>query len=80
VIPVYGFLEGDTIGLLILADEQELLAVTAAKLQAAARLRARLDGPLALFVNGHAVELEATVQQAGIKALDRLDVRRRGAR
>jgi len=79
VIPVYGFLEGDTIGLLILADEQELLAMTAAKVQAAARLRARLDGPVALFVNGRAVELDVTVQQAGLQALDRLDVRRGGA-
>lgn len=80
MIPVYGFLEGDTVGLLILADEQELLAVTAAKLQAAARLRAGLDGPLALFVNGRPVELDVTVQQAGLAALDRLDVRRGGAR
>ncbi|HXU63051.1 MAG TPA: toluene-4-monooxygenase system B family protein [Polyangia bacterium] len=80
MIPVYGFLEGDTIGLLILADEQELLAVTAAKVQVAARLRAALDGPLALFINGRAVEPETTVQQAGLKALDRLDVRRGGAR
>lgn len=76
MIPIYGFLEGDTIGLLILADEQELLAATAAKLQAAARLRAGLAGPLAVFVNGRPVELDATVQQAGIKALDRVDVRR----
>ena len=76
MIPVYGFLEGDTIGLLILADEHELVAVTAAKLQSAARLRARIDGPVAVLLNGKAIDLDTTVHQAGIKALDRLDVRR----
>jgi hypothetical protein len=76
MIPVYGFLEGDTIGLLVLADEVELVAMTAAKVQAAARLRARLDGPIAVFVNDRRLDLDATVQQAGIKPLDRLDVRR----
>lgn len=76
MIPVYGFLEGDTIGLLVLADEGELVAMTAAKVQAAARLRARLDGPIAVFVNDRPIELDTTVHQAGIKALDRLDVRR----
>jgi hypothetical protein len=79
VIPVYGFLEGDTIGLLVLADEQEPVAAMAAKVQVAARLRARLEGPLAVLVNGQPVELDATVHQAGIKPLDRVDVRRGGA-
>ena len=76
MIPVYGFLEGDTIGLLILADEHELVAATAAKLQSAARLRARIDGPLVVLLNGRALDLDTTVHQAGMKALDRLDVRR----
>ncbi len=75
MIPVYGFLEGDTIGLLILADEDERVSAMAAKLQAAARLRARLDGAVAVLVNGRGVELETTVRQAGIRALDRVDVR-----
>jgi Toluene-4-monooxygenase system protein B (TmoB) len=76
VIPVYGFLEGDTIGLLILADEQEPIAATAAKVQAAARLRVQLDGPVVVVVDGQEVDPGVTVQQAGLKALDRIDVRR----
>lgn len=62
-------------GLLILADEDERVAAMAAKVQIAARLRARLDGPLVVLVNGRAVDLEATVHQAGIRPLDRVDVR-----
>ena len=79
MIPVYGFLEGDTIGLLVLADEHELVAATAAKLQSAARLRAHLDGPVTVWLNGRAIDLDTTVHQAGIKPLDRIDVRRAGA-
>lgn len=79
MIPVYGFLEGDTIGLLILADEHELVAAAAEKLQSAARLRARLEGPIEVLLNGRAIDLDTTVLQAGIKPLDRLDVRRGGA-
>lgn len=76
MIPVYGFLEGDTIGLLILADEQEPIGATAAKVQAAARLRVQLDGPVVVVVDGQEIDPRVTVQQAGIKALDRIDVRR----
>jgi hypothetical protein len=39
MIPLYGFLEGDTIGLLVLADEEETLASLADKLQSAASVR-----------------------------------------
>jgi hypothetical protein len=33
MIPLYGFLEGDTIGLLILAEEGDTIAALAQKLQ-----------------------------------------------
>jgi hypothetical protein len=76
VIPLYGFLEGDTIGLLVLAGENERLSVVADKLRASARLRAEIDGPIQLVFRGRPVQLDLTVAQAGISALDRIDVRR----
>ena len=39
MIPLYGFLEGDTLGLLLLADEQETIAQVAEKLQRSSGLR-----------------------------------------
>jgi hypothetical protein len=38
-LPLYGFREGDTVGLLILADERETVGSLAQKLQEAASLR-----------------------------------------
>jgi hypothetical protein len=78
VIPIYGFLEGDTIGLLVLADENEPLAAVVDKLRASARLRAEIEGQVELFLCGHSLDLTGTVAQAGITPLDRIDVRRRG--
>jgi len=79
MIPVYGFLEGDTIGLLVLADEHETVADMADKLLSAARLRAGIDGPIVLLHAGREIDPELTVEQAGIKLLDRIDVRRRAS-
>ena len=55
VIPLYGFLEGDTIGLLVLADEDDTAADVARKLQASARACAWRRAPArALFTTAAA--------------------------
>ena len=41
MIPLYGFLQGDSIGLLVLAEESDTAADLAEKLQSAARIRVR---------------------------------------
>jgi toluene-4-monooxygenase system protein B len=76
MIPLYGFLEGDTIGLLVLAEGDDSIAEVAQKLQAAARLRAVIDGPVRVLYDGKPIELTATVSETGLKPLGRLDVRR----
>ena len=43
-IPVYGFLEGDTLGLLVLAEEGETVLELARKLQDAASIRVENSG------------------------------------
>jgi hypothetical protein len=40
-VPLYGFLEGDTIGLLIMADENETIQDITNKLQQAASIRVK---------------------------------------
>jgi Toluene-4-monooxygenase system protein B (TmoB) len=77
-IPLYGFLEGDTLGLLMLAEESDTILHLAQKLQQAASLRvARID-PIDLIHNGKAVDPALTVAQAGFQELDRFDVISRG--
>ena len=75
MIPLYGFLEGDTIGLLVLADAKDTIAAVAEKLRRSARLRAEIEGPIAVVHCGRALELGETVERAGLAPLDRIDVR-----
>ena len=79
MIPLYGFLEGDTIGLLVLAEGDDSVAEIARKLQSAARLRAAIDGPIAVLYEGKQLDPLSTVSDAGLQPLARFDVRRAGA-
>lgn len=73
-IPLYGFLEGDTLGLLVLAEEAETVRELARKLQDAANIRVARNGDVELLHNGKSVDPGLTVAQAGLQALDRFDV------
>jgi hypothetical protein len=76
LIPLYGFLEGDTIGLLVLAHADDSIAEIARKLQAAARLRVVIDGPVTVLCDGKRIDPDTTVSEAGLQPLARFDVRR----
>lgn len=73
-IPLYGFLEGDTLGLLVLAQEGDTVLELARKLQEAASLRVAHNDKIDLVYNGKAIDPALTVAQAGLQALDRFDV------
>ena len=75
MIPVYGFLEGDTIGLLVLADENEPLSALAEKLWRSAAVRRPSPASVQVEIRSALVPLELTVSAAGLTALDRFDVR-----
>lgn len=77
-IPLYGFLEGDTVGLLMLAEEGETVLDLARRLQDAASLRVARNDKIDFVYNGKAIELGLTVAQAGLQALDRFEVSGRG--
>lgn len=77
-IPLYGFLEGDTLGLLMLAEEGETVLELARKLQDAASLRVARNDKIDFVYNGRAIDPGLTVAQAGLQALDRFDVIGRG--
>jgi hypothetical protein len=74
MIPLYGFLQGDSIGLLVLADEHDTAAELAEKLQSAARIRVRPEAKMRVVYQGVIVAANTTVAQAQMGALDRFDV------
>ena len=73
-VPLYGFLQGDTVGLLILADDGDTLEALARKLQAAASLRVATRDQIRVVYNDKTMDPTMTVAQAGLEALDRFDV------
>ena len=73
-IPLYGFLEGDTLGLLLLAEEGETVLDLARKLQDAANIRVARNDSVRILYNGNAIDPALTVAQTGLQALDRFDV------
>lgn len=73
-IPLYGFLQGDTVGLLILAEEAETLLALARKLQDAASLRVAARDRVQVVYNDKTMDPAMTVAQTGLQALDRFDV------
>jgi hypothetical protein len=76
-IPLYGFLEGDTLGLLMLAEEGETVLQLARKLQGAANIRVAPIDNVDFLYDGKAIDPGLTIAQVGLRALDRFDVIRR---
>lgn len=73
-IPLYGFLEGDTLGLLVLAEESETILELARRLQDAASIRVARNDKIQIVHDGKAIDPTFTVARAGLQALDRFDV------
>lgn len=74
MIPLYGFLQGDSIGLLVFAEESDTASDLAEKLQAAARMRVKAAGKVKVVYQGVVIATHTTVAQAQMGALDRFDV------
>jgi hypothetical protein len=73
-IPLYGFVAGDALGVLVLIDEDDTIAELAQRLQAAAQVRVAPRPEVRVHVRGRPLERTATVKQAGLVALDRVDL------
>jgi hypothetical protein len=78
-MPLYGFLEGDTLGLLMLAEEGETVLQLTRRLQDAANIRVARSDNVDFLYDGKIIDPVLTVAQAGLKGLDRFDVIRRHA-
>ncbi len=73
--PVFGFLQGDTIGLLILAETDMTMADITARLQRMAQARVPIAAGYHVFFHGKQLADELTLAESGIQPLDRIDVR-----
>lgn len=76
LVPIYGFLENDTMGVVILAHDDMTIAEVVNKLRAAARVRANWSGEAEAMFQNRVLDPLATITEAGIRALDRIDVRK----
>jgi hypothetical protein len=74
MIPLYGFLQGDTIGLLILARTDDTMADLADKLQRSAAVRIPRRATMAVKYHDRILDADLTVGKAGLTALERFDV------
>jgi len=73
-IPLYAFVRGDTLGLVVLAPESESVDELAQRLSRAASPRVSLSGKLVVLHRGHPLRGDQTLADAGIAALDRVDL------
>jgi hypothetical protein len=74
LVPLYGFLKGDSMGLLVLVHDTDSVAEIARKLQQAAAIRVAPKPRASVQHAGRALDLELSVAAAGLSALDRVDV------
>ena len=74
LVPLYGFLRGDTLGLVILVQDSDKIRQVAQNLQQAAAVRVAPCAQAQVWAHGRRIPLELTVAEAGLGALDRVDV------
>jgi hypothetical protein len=74
LIPLYGFLRGDVMGLLVLVHDHDTVADLAASLQQAAAARVAPCPRAQVYLRGRLLDPAISVAQAGLTALDRVDV------
>jgi hypothetical protein len=73
-IPLYGFLQGDVLGLLILAEENETVHALSERLQEAASVRVAHIQNVRVLYKGNVLDPGLTLLEAGLNTLERFDV------
>jgi hypothetical protein len=74
LVPIYGFVRGDTIGLVALVHDHQTVAELAACLQQAASVRVAPKPRAKVYYERRLLDPKLTVAEAGINALERVDV------
>jgi hypothetical protein len=74
LVPLHGFLRGDTVGLLLLVHDTDTLAFVARTLIDAAAVRVAPAARARIYRDGVELSLTETVAGAGLLPLDRIDL------
>jgi hypothetical protein len=74
LVPLYGFVRGDTLGLLVLVHENDTVATLVETLNEAASIRVAPAARARVFSAGRELDPKATIRGAGLLALDRVDL------
>ena len=78
-MPIHAFVEGDTLGLLVLATAHQSVEALARQILQAAAPRVAPFAPAHVRWNGRTLDAAKTLEQCGLSALTRVDVvRERG--
>lgn len=74
LIPLYGFVRGDTLGLLVLAHTEDTVRALAHSLQQAACMRVAPEQRVSVYHEGVLLAPDRTLEQVGLSALSRVDL------
>jgi hypothetical protein len=74
LVPLYGFLKGDTVGLVVLVHEEQTVAEIARQLQQASSVRVAPSTRAQVYFRGMKLDSKSTIAASGLSALDRVDV------
>lgn len=74
LVPLHGFLQGDSVGLLLLVQDTDTLAHVARTMIDAAAVRVAPAPHARVFRAGVELALTETVASAGLVALERIDL------
>jgi hypothetical protein len=74
LIPLYGFVRGDTLGLLVLAQTDDTVLALAASMQQAACMRVAPSKRCSVYCEGALLAPHLTLAEAGLSALARVDL------
>jgi hypothetical protein len=80
LVPLYGFVQGDVLGILVLAHEHDTIGEVAHSLAQAASMRVTPFERPVVFEGGRQLDSQATVTACGLTALDRIDLMPGGTR
>jgi hypothetical protein len=79
LVPLHGFLQGDSVGLLLLVHDTDTLAHVARTMIDAAAMRVAPATHARVFKGGVELALTETVASAGLTPLERIDLVPEGA-
>jgi hypothetical protein len=74
LIPLYGFVRGDTLGLLVLAHAGDTVQAVANSLRQAACMRVAPASQARLYHDGVLLDPGRTIEELGLTALARIDL------